>query len=253
MDGRRVIRTCLVRIGACVILGLVTTFAVSSAISLLLPCLSIRQQEHACMTSLDSDTRQAFVYRVTGAGMERREWCDMRNVLVCGTQTYGACETRVATSVRAGCPLSSKHASWGALKHLRADVNHVGSRGIDDACGWPFLSFWCTIETQDGSLNRPAVAIRGGLALSPVGGSVSASDFRCIPLRPIWRGVALNSLIYAGLWTAPVCIVPMARIGLRRRRGLCPRCAYDLRSDFASGCPECGWGKDRAAGGVGRA
>ncbi|HRQ73471.1 MAG TPA: hypothetical protein PLU35_10625 [Phycisphaerales bacterium] len=84
-------------------------------------------------------------------------------------------------------------------------------------------------------------------------GSISAGDFRCIPLRPIWRGVALNSLIYAGLWTAPVCIVPMARIGLRRRRGLCPACAYDLLGDFAAGCPECGWGKDGSAGGAGRA
>lgn len=29
----------------------------------------------------------------------------------------------------------------------------------------------------------------------------------------------------------------------RRARGLCPACAYDLRSDFPTGCPECGWNR----------
>lgn len=41
----------------------------------------------------------------------------------------------------------------------------------------------------------------------------------------------------------------LAAIGLirerrRARKGLCPKCAYDLRHDFASGCPECGWGRE---------
>ncbi len=30
---------------------------------------------------------------------------------------------------------------------------------------------------------------------------------------------------------------------LRRRRGHCVACGYDLRSDFSQGCPECGWGR----------
>lgn len=29
----------------------------------------------------------------------------------------------------------------------------------------------------------------------------------------------------------------------RLSRGLCPTCAYDLRADFESGCPECGWNR----------
>ncbi len=246
-------RALLVRVVACAVLGVVTTFAVSVATSVLLPCLKLRQEEHACMTILHSDRAHVFVHRVTGTGMERRMWFDMRDVLVCGNTIYGSCETRVATSTAPGCPLSSEHASWGILKDVCTGERDNGDYGIEDARGWPRLSFWCAFETQDGSPRRPVVAIAGGLPFSPLNNGISSSDFRCIPLRPIWRGVALNSLIYAGLWTAPVCIVPMARIGVRRRRGLCPRCAYDLRGDFASGCPECGWGKGGSEGGVGRA
>ena len=30
----------------------------------------------------------------------------------------------------------------------------------------------------------------------------------------------------------------------RRTLGQCPECAYDLRGDLASGCPECGWNRE---------
>ena len=33
------------------------------------------------------------------------------------------------------------------------------------------------------------------------------------------------------------------RAGRRASKGLCPRCAYDLRGDLDSGCPECGWNR----------
>jgi hypothetical protein len=32
----------------------------------------------------------------------------------------------------------------------------------------------------------------------------------------------------------------------RMRRGLCPRCEYDLRHDLDQGCPECGWHREAA-------
>jgi len=38
-----------------------------------------------------------------------------------------------------------------------------------------------------------------------------------------------------------VTFVPLLRHAVRARRGLCHRCGYDLRADFATGCPECGW------------
>ncbi len=45
--------------------------------------------------------------------------------------------------------------------------------------------------------------------------------------------------------------VGLALKGLREttciRRGICPRCKYDLRGDHPKGCPECGWGREAEA------
>lgn len=64
---------------------------------------------------------------------------------------------------------------------------------------------------------------------------------RVLPVLPIWPGFAINTTLYAlaamtitGLWW-------IARRGIRRVRGRCLACAYDLRRDYSTGCPECGW------------
>ncbi len=67
------------------------------------------------------------------------------------------------------------------------------------------------------------------------------------PLRPIPVGLAADTLVFAALWAlVGVGGRGGARFGLRsvrRQRGRCPKCAYDLKRDFASGCPECGWNR----------
>ncbi|UCD76578.1 MAG: hypothetical protein JSV91_06570 [Phycisphaerales bacterium] len=72
-------------------------------------------------------------------------------------------------------------------------------------------------------------------------------QWRQSPLwRPVWPGFALNTALYAGmLWLA----FPGRRLWrchLRRKRGRCPDCGYDLRGDLATGCPECGWNREKA-------
>ncbi len=61
-----------------------------------------------------------------------------------------------------------------------------------------------------------------------------------LPLRPIWPGFAINTLFDAAiLW--PLILGPFAlRRLIRRRRGLCPACGYDLRHAEHEACPECG-------------
>jgi hypothetical protein len=58
--------------------------------------------------------------------------------------------------------------------------------------------------------------------------------------QPLWRGLALNTLLYAGLvwavWFGPGVV----RRRRRRRRGLCVRCGYDLKGLSDGACPECG-------------
>jgi len=59
---------------------------------------------------------------------------------------------------------------------------------------------------------------------------------------PIWPGFAINTVFYAAimwlLFAAPFALRRRSRI----RRGLCPKCAYDLRGSTpdSTTCPECG-------------
>ena len=65
-------------------------------------------------------------------------------------------------------------------------------------------------------------------------------DARALPLRPIWPGFAINTIFYATiLWL----LIPgpfVLRRYIRRKRGLCVACGYDLRHAEHDACPECG-------------
>jgi hypothetical protein len=66
-----------------------------------------------------------------------------------------------------------------------------------------------------------------------------------LPWHPIWPGLLANTAFYGvigwALWFTPGAV----RRGLRRRRGACVRCGYDLRGaevipEAGAACPECG-------------
>jgi hypothetical protein len=65
-----------------------------------------------------------------------------------------------------------------------------------------------------------------------------------LPLRPIWTGFAVNTIFYATiLWL--LTLGPFtARRMIRRKRGRCLKCGYDLRGNLSPGCPECGWRRE---------
>ena len=67
-----------------------------------------------------------------------------------------------------------------------------------------------------------------------------------LPLHPIWPGFAINTIFYAViLWL--LTLGPFtARRMIRRKRGRCIKCGYDLRGNFGGGggCPECGWRRE---------
>ncbi len=61
-----------------------------------------------------------------------------------------------------------------------------------------------------------------------------------LPLGPLALGLATNTLFYAAilwlLWSAPFA----TRHLIRKRRGHCLKCGYDLRHAEHEVCPECG-------------
>ena len=67
---------------------------------------------------------------------------------------------------------------------------------------------------------------------------------RALPLRPLWRGFAINTVFYGVLlwmlWLSPFA----ARRLIRRKRGHCIKCGYDLRGTSGGVCPECGWRRE---------
>jgi hypothetical protein len=63
---------------------------------------------------------------------------------------------------------------------------------------------------------------------------------RVVPLRPLARGSALNTLLYAAAWWPLLFGLGAARRKFRRRAGRCPRCRYDLTGNTTGVCPECG-------------
>ncbi len=60
-----------------------------------------------------------------------------------------------------------------------------------------------------------------------------------LPGRPVWPGFPVNTIFYAALLWLPFAPFALRRL-IRRRRGLCPACAYDLRHAEHEACPECG-------------
>ena len=65
-------------------------------------------------------------------------------------------------------------------------------------------------------------------------------DNRLLAYLPIWPGFAINTLFYAGIvWLLIPGPFALRRL-IRRRRGLCPACGYDIRHGEHEACPECG-------------
>lgn len=61
------------------------------------------------------------------------------------------------------------------------------------------------------------------------------------PNRVLWLGMVINELSYVLLIVGTFFGWRYGKRWLRRYRGRCPQCAYDLRGDLAAGCSECGW------------
>ena len=50
------------------------------------------------------------------------------------------------------------------------------------------------------------------------------------------------------LWLLLLAGPRALRRHIRRKRGRCVKCGYDLHGELDAGCPECGWGRKEAKG-----
>jgi hypothetical protein len=131
-------------------------------------------------------------------------------------------------------------ASWGQFAP-GSSAPQPGIRGSDYGFGWPFTCLWYQVLGQDQGMQVIGAELRGGLLMSGQPATVGTPRCRIIPLRPAWPGLLASTLIYAAAWASLLIIIPLLLRASRRRRGLCPACAYDLRATPAgSPCPECG-------------
>ena len=121
----------------------------------------------------------------------------------------------VNVAVAWGCALGGDRYSDGFGRTFDGASHHWWT-DYEFASGWPLRTFWSEWTYQNTLLS----------------------------LRPIWSGFAINTIFYAAiLWL--LTLGPFtARRMIRRKRGLCIKCGYDLRGDFSSGCPECGWQRE---------
>lgn len=62
----------------------------------------------------------------------------------------------------------------------------------------------------------------------------------CVPTGILWRGMAGNTVVYAGAWWVVLASPCWIRRALRKQRHRCAACGYDRRGIGEAVCPECG-------------
>ena len=101
--------------------------------------------------------------------------------------------------------------------------------------GWP----WTCMQAQRRVIDGAKTTI--GIAPLPAVPGANPKGLSVIPLQPVWIGLLLNSAILGSPLFA-LLLAGAGRRAIRRARGRCLQCGYDLRGGLASNraCPACG-------------
>ena len=103
--------------------------------------------------------------------------------------------------------------------------------------GWPATCYQGTTEMFDQSLTHHGLFTPPELA-----SNLGVKPRRLVPLYPRWTGLAVNSVFYGAIFWLAIPAPKLLRRALRRRRGQCADCGYDLAHHEHDTCPECGTG-----------
>ncbi len=135
---------------------------------------------------------------------------------------------------------------WGVVLTDWIASPTTGMYACVDLRGWPERSLWCGFLVEGKGPTR-SLKTHGGLELEPFARRANAwpsgdvlGPARALPLRPAFPGFIINTAFYGAilwmLWSTPCA----ARRLIRKRRGRCLKCGYDLRHAEHEVCPECG-------------
>ena len=152
-------------------------------------------------------------------------------------------------------PIETWLPRWAFPRAARPDDLHPTCDWhlAETASGWPFLAAYSSMLWKllgpggEGSGAEIDAKIYGGITgpwLQPP--ETEWWQF-ALPLKPLWLGFALDTLVYGALWGGLLLVPRLGRRFVRFSRGCCGSCGYDLRGEFSSGCPECGWRREAEA------
>jgi len=136
--------------------------------------------------------------------------------------------------------------NWSDLPHSFEAAQQGTTSKLLEARGWPRLCLWLTrdMTTPWGSTRLAFGDADGGWETRRVWRTRQGDIPISLPHRVLSDGFIINTLFYAAMWFGIFFGVGFVKRVLRRKRGRCVKCSYDLRGEFDTGCPECGWGRE---------
>ena len=212
------------RIVICLVLGVVTTVLSSWTLALLLPRGAVAAPRFSRDVRYFDDAARHRLWFFT---MRGSPWV---NEIVCANviPTMSR-DQRVIDPARAVD--ASMIPVWSIMR--RAQPATTGPY-IEIGYGWPAPGLWMQV---DHSVSPQVVT--GAIAIPrPLRNNSAVNG---LPIQPRLWPLAVNVTVHAALWMGIIYGGGAVRGRLRRRRGHCMQCGYDLRGcSDSSVCPECG-------------